>query len=50
MQLKGACAIKRGPVSVTGPSVPGTGAPPLFNSLIVGHSPDFNCMGPRGSL
>ena len=31
----------------TGASVPLTGA--LLNCLIVGHSPDFNCIGPRGA-
>ena len=29
------------------PSVPLTGA--LFNCPIVGHSPGFNCIGPRGA-
>ena len=29
------------------PSVPHTGA--LFNCLIVGHIPGFNCTGPRGA-
>ena len=38
---------KRGPVPVTEPSVPLTGA--LFYCLIVGHSPGFNCVGPRGA-
>ena len=58
MQLKGFCAIKRGPVPVTGPSVSDTGSSvpltghwlplggALFNYLIVGHSPGFNCIGP----
>ena len=54
MQLKGVCAIKRGPVPVTGPSVPLTGpSVPLirapFNCLIVGQGPGFNCIGPRGA-
>ena len=61
MQLKGFCAIKRGPVPVTGPSVPDTGpsvpltepSVPLtgafFNCLIVGQGPGFNCMGPRSA-
>ena len=47
MQLKGLRAINRGPVPVTGPSVPLLGA--LFNCLLVGHSPGFNCIGPRGA-
>ena len=61
MQLKGVRAIKRGLVPVTGPSVPLTGPSvpltgprfplrgPFFNCLIVGHSPGFNCIGPRGA-
>ena len=31
----------------TAPSVPLTGA--LSNCLVVGHSPGFNCIGPRGA-
>ena len=53
--------LKRGPVPVTGPSVPDTGPSvpdtgpsfpltgALCNCLIVGHSPGFNCIGPRGA-
>ena len=53
MQLNG------GPVPVPGPSVPLTGpsvplmgpsvplAVALFNSLIVGHNPGFNCIDPK---
>ena len=53
--------MKRGPVPVArpsvplmGPSVPVTGPRfpvqgALFNCLIVGHSPGFNCIGPRGA-
>ena len=37
MQLKGLRAIKRGPVPLTGRSIPLTGA--LFNCLIVSRSP-----------
>ena len=59
-QSKGRRAIKRGPVSVTGPRVPlpghrfhlqAFGSPcggPL-NCLIVGHTAGFNCIGPRGA-
>ena len=55
MQLKEVCAIERGPVHVTDPSVPLTGPlvpltgprfplRDLFNFLIVGQqSPGFNC-------
>ena len=54
MQLKGFRAITRGPVPATEPSVPDTGplvplTGALFNCLIVGHSPGFNCRGPRGA-
>ena len=61
MQLNGFCAIKRGLVPVTGPSFPLSGPSVpltsprfplrggLFNYLIVGHSPGFNCIFPRGA-
>ena len=52
MQLKGSGSRYRAlgsPYGALGspyrPSVPLTGA--LSNCLIVGHSPDFNCIGPR---
>ena len=56
MQLKGGPVPVTGPsfpltgpsVPLTGPSVPLTWA--LFNFLIVGHSPGFNCICPRGCL
>ena len=48
VQLKGGAVPLMGPsVPLTGPLVPLTGA--LFNCLIVGHSPDFNCIGRRGA-
>ena len=61
MQLKRVSCKKKGPGSCCRalgspygaigppywPSVPLTEA--LFNCLIVGHSPDFNCTGPRGA-
>ena len=48
MQLKGGPVPVTGPsVLLTGPSVPLTGA--LFNCVIVGRSPGFNCTGPRGA-
>ena len=54
MQLKGARFLLQGPwfpLRAIGPpyrpSVPLTEA--LFNCLIVGHSPGFNCTGPRGA-
>ena len=39
--------MKRGPVPITGPSVPLTG--PIFNCLIASHSPGFNCIGLPGA-
>ena len=46
MQLKPAPV--RGPlVLLTGPRFPLMGA--LFSCLIVGHSPGFDCIGPRGA-
>ena len=55
MQLKGGAVPVTGPsVPLTGPSVPLTGllvplTGALFNCLIVGHSPGFNCIGLRGA-
>ena len=46
VQLKGAGSCYGATGSPHRPSVPLKGA--LFNCLIVGHSPGFNCIGPRG--
>ena len=48
MQLKGVSCNQNGPgSSYRALSSPYGGA--LFNCLIVGHSPGFNCIGPRGA-
>ena len=57
VQLKGARFLLQGPrFPFTGPSVPLTGPRFLlrepfffFDCLVVGHSPGFNCIGPRGA-
>ena len=55
MQLRGGPVPVAGPsVPLTAPSVPLTGPlfplrGPFFNCPIVGHSPGFNCVGPRGA-
>ena len=51
---KGGAGFHRALVPLTGPSVPVTGPSlpltrALSNCLIVGHSPGFNCIGPRGA-
>ena len=48
MQLKwGRFLLQGPPFPIRGASVPPMGG--LFNCLIVGHGPGFNCIGPRGA-
>ena len=50
---RGFVQSKGGPASVTGPSVPLTGAigsrVPVTGALLIVTVPGFNCIGPRGA-